>query len=76
MRKKSSLKDVLLLLAALTAGFLAVSGGGFADYAKKSFWQHFWAISAWVGFAVFVGGWLFLAARDRAATKSDYNQKR
>lgn len=57
-------KDYLLLAAAIVAGLLVVSGGGFADYAKSKAWQHFWAVSAWVGFFAFAGGWFYLFKKD------------
>lgn len=67
-------KDTLLVLAALTAGFLAVSGGGFSDFAKTSFWWTFWDVAAWVGFVVFAGGWAYLAVKDRNYNKSEYER--
>jgi hypothetical protein len=60
------LKDYLLLAAALTAGILAVCGGGFADYSESKFWAGFWSVAAWVGFAVFLLGWLYLVKKDKA----------
>jgi uncharacterized membrane protein len=56
---RSTLKDICLTAAAVIFGLLAVMGGGFADYAMKPFWWHFWSIAAWVGFIGFVGGWLY-----------------
>lgn len=59
-------KDYCLVAAAVLAGLLAVSGGGFSDYAKSGFFQVFWSVLAWVGFIAFAGGWLYLNAKDRA----------
>lgn len=69
-----NLRDSLLVLAAVTAGLLAVSGGGFADYAESKFWQITWAVLAWVGFVVFVGGWIYLTIKDRQYTREKYNE--
>jgi hypothetical protein len=68
------LKDYLFVAAAVIAGLLAVCGGGFADYAESKFWAGFWSVAAWVGFIVFAGGWVYLSAKDRAASKNNYRR--
>lgn len=69
-----NLKDSLLVLVAVTAGFLAVSGGGFADYAESKFWQITWAVLAWVGFFVFLGGWIYLKVKDSQYNSREYEE--
>lgn len=63
-------KDSVAVATVVLVGILAVSGGGFADYANKSFWQHFWSVGQVVAIVSLIGGWIYLASKERAANKS------
>ena len=57
---KKYTKDILIVIAALIAVGLAVSGDGFSDYANKPFWWKFWTGAAIASFLACVGGFIYL----------------
>jgi len=60
-------RDLLLVIIVVFAGFVAL--GGIADYAKTKFWWTFWDVAQIVCLVGLIGGWIYLYAKDRIASK-------
>lgn len=58
-------KDWCLTIAAVLTGLLAVSADGFSDFATKAFWWNFWTVIHVLSILTFVGGWIYLNAKDK-----------
>lgn len=60
-------KDLLLVAIVVLAGFMAL--GGIGDYSKTKFWWTFWDVAQVVSLVGLIGGWIYLYAKDRIASK-------